>query len=122
MANIYLAHNWAAREYLRNVVVPELEERGHRVTSRWISVEAEHDNDNGEKYAVEDLEDIELADTLVFFAKQMGETPGAGKFVELGYAIRAGKRVIVVGEGRCVFYHLPSVRRVGVLEEVFVLL
>lgn len=122
MANIYLAHNWAAREYLRNVMVPELEERGHKVTSRWLRLECEHDSNDGQKHAMEDLEDIEEAGTLIFFANQLGKTPGEGKFVELGYAIRAGKKVIVVGEGRCVFYHLTTIRRVSTIEEAIKIL
>ena len=129
MANIYLAHNWAAREYLRNVVVPELEGRGHKVTSRWVTEEVE---ENDEKAAVMDLEDLEKAGALIFFPHRFGNMSGAGKFVELGYAIRAGKKIILCGHKcygndcrycqSCVFYSLATVRRVESLEEAMELL
>jgi len=106
--NIYLAHNYGAREWLRSEVVPYLESRSHNITSRWIIWPPIHDsNIEGPM----DLEDIDKASHVVFFTGQYSERPGRGKFVELGYAIRAGKTVIMVGEDNgCVFYKLPTLR------------
>jgi hypothetical protein len=33
---VYLAHNFAAREWLRDVVKPMFEQMGHVVTSSWV--------------------------------------------------------------------------------------
>ena len=41
--------------------------------------------------AVADLVDIESAGAIIFFAERVGDVPGEGKYVELGYAIRVGK-------------------------------
>ena len=64
---------------------------------------------------------IEGCGALILFAgnwQGYPYIPGEGKFVELGYAIRAGKIVIVVGSGRCVFYNLCTVRHAENLEGV----
>jgi nucleoside 2-deoxyribosyltransferase len=115
---IYLAHNFAARDTLRSLIVPFLEQEGHEVTSRWITGDLVTYECNAELAAVHDLEDIERADTLILFTDQYGNKPGKGKFIELGYAIRAGKRIILVGDDleSCVFYHLPTIRKVRTIE------
>ena len=110
---VYLAHNFVARNWLKNEVIPHLEKHGHEVVSNWITDDRHLNSDWKVESAVQDLQDIESCSAIIFFAEQVGETPGAGKFVELGYAIRAGKIVIVVGDGRCVFYNLPTVRHVA---------
>jgi hypothetical protein len=108
---IYLAHNFAARESLRLNVIPVLEKAGHEVTSTWITDDSHLHEHSGMQSAVIDLADIERAGAIVFFSEQYGLLPGRGKFVELGYAIRAGKIVIIVGENDgCVFYTLPTIR------------
>jgi hypothetical protein len=113
---IYLAHNYAAKEWLRNVVAKIFTSAGHEVTSRWVT-------EGGFDSAVGDLEDLERADTLVYFSWQAGTIPGAGKFVELGYAIRAGKRVFVVDDKwqltpKCIFHGLPTLVHVEKVEDV----
>ena len=115
---VYLAHNFAARDWLRENVIPFLESKGHKVVSSWITDDRHLNSEWKVESAVQDLQDVESAGALVFFADQFGITPGAGKFVELGYAIRAGKIVIVVGIGRCIFYNLCNVRRVSNYTEV----
>ena len=115
---VYLAHNFAAREWLKDFVVPYIESFGHKVTSSWITDDRHLDPNYKKKSAVVDLQEIGGAGAIIFFAEQFGLAPGEGKFVELGYAIREGKIVIVVGSGRCVFFALCSVRNVRRLEEV----
>jgi len=119
---VYLAANFAMRHLLRSHVVPFLEENGHSVVADWITNEKHSLEGNSRESAVQDLKDVEESGALIMFAEQYGLTPGAGKYVEMGYAIRAGKMVIVVGEGRCVFYHLPTVRRAKTIEEALVYL
>ena len=115
---IYLAHNFAARDWLKTVVIPFFENNGHEVVSKWVTDDRHLDPGWKTESAVQDLVDIELCGALVFFTKQFGEIPGEGKYVELGYAIRAGKIVIVVGEGRCVFYNICTIRHAEDLEGV----
>ncbi len=115
--NVYLAHNFDARFLLRETAVPFLESRGHFVTSRWIKDE-HHAESSAESMAVADLEDIDAASTLILYVEQFGERPGRGKWIEFGYALRAGKRIILVGGDRkCVFTNLPNLRRVQTIAE-----
>jgi hypothetical protein len=109
---VYLAHNFAARDWLKSEVIPFLESKGHKVVSNWITDDRHLENSWKVESAVQDLQDIESCGALIFFADQFGIVPGEGKYVELGCAVRAGKIIIVVGIGRCVFYNLCSVRRV----------
>lgn len=116
--NIYIAHNYAAKQMLLETVVPLLESNGHFVTSRWIkNTEIGIAQDD----AVKDLMDIGYANTLIFFANQYGINPGRGKYIELGYALRDGKRCIVVGNEEdkkgCIFYNLPTIRFVSTIVE-----
>ena len=120
---IYLAHNFAAREYLKVAVIPFFENNGHEVGASWITDDRHLDPKWKVESAVRDLMDIEECGALVFFAKQFAEIPGEGKYVELGYAIRAGKIVVVVHswhreEQRCVFYDLCTIRHTDNLEGV----
>ena len=113
---IYLAHNYAAKSWLRLTVVPMFVSKGHEITSRWVF---DDEDDTGANC----LEDVERADTLVYFSWQAGERAGAGKFVELGYAIRAGKRVFVVDDKwqlspECIFHGLPTLVHVEKVEDV----
>lgn len=110
---IYLAHNFAAREALRDTV-RLIESLGHEVTSSWITDDSHVINDNARKSAEIDLADIDRADALILFTSQWGEKHGKGKFMEFGYAIAKGKRVFIYGPDQTssVFYHLPQVIKI----------
>lgn len=113
---IYLAHNFAAREWLPTVVA-QLTEVGHESTGRWIF----DDSHVGvsQHAACTDLNDIERSNVLVLFVDQFGSTPGKGKYVEFGYAYALGKQIILVGEDtNNVFYALPGVTRVKDVPEL----
>ena len=76
------------------------------MTSRWHK----HDYTPPEDQsicALHDLEDVDSADTLVLLSLPGG---GGGKNVEFGYALAKGKRLLLCGEPRNVFEHLPQVR------------
>lgn len=109
---IYLAHNFKARWWLRDYKAL-LEQNGHEVTSRWISQNyPDIRNPEGEqKYALEDLEDIDAADALILFTDQYGEKPGKGKFMEYGYAYAKGKQIYLHGldYNSSIFYYLPGI-------------
>lgn len=122
---VYLAHNFAARSWLREVIKPKIEASGHIVTSRWLWDDSHMASGSEQQSAVHDLEDIESADDLILFTDNYSDLrPGKGKFIELGYAIRASRRCILVGEDQSssVFYHLPNIRHAKTLEEALRLL
>lgn len=121
---VYLAHNFGAAEYLRCVVKPILEAYNHEVTSRWIYEVGYSGDKSDQQAAIEDLEDIDKAGALILFVDSYSaDKPGRGKFVELGYALRAGKRIILVGKDRnCVFYAFPNIRHVSTVTDAMMLL
>jgi nucleoside 2-deoxyribosyltransferase len=105
---VYLAHNYAAKDYLRTEVLPLMHAHGHLVTSRWI-LDAGDQPDESE--AQKDLDDIRDADALVLFAEQFGPIPGRGKYIELGYALALGLPASIVGgtsTNGCVFFALAT--------------
>lgn len=124
MNGIYVAHNFAARDWLRNVVKPELEAVGYRITSRWISDDSHLEENTQQQSAAHDLEDVEAAGCLFLFTDNYGGRPGRGKYVEFGYALRAGKQVFLIGadQSGCVFYNLPNVRHCPNLSDAIALL
>lgn len=116
---IYIAHNFDARLYLRETVVPVYVKDGHTITSRWILTD-DHVKGSSQQCAVDDIDDIESAGALILFAEQYANKPGRGKHIELGYALRAGKICIVIGASKnpgSVFYGLPNIRHCETIEE-----
>lgn len=112
---IYLAHNYAARDFLRNEIKPYLElEFSHVITSRWLT--DNHSDRSFEKqkqFAEIDLYDIFVADAIVLFVDQYGDRPGTGKYIEFGAAHCMNKKLYVIGS-RCedsVFFFLKDVKR-----------
>lgn len=118
---VYLAHNFGAREWLRDQVNPLVESAGHIVTSRWVTDDV-HCLPR-QQNAVDDVEDLRSTSTVIVFVDQFSDRPGKGKFVEWGLAIGFGKQVILVGSDEsCVFYHLPNMRRAATIEEAIQLI
>ncbi len=115
---VYLAHNYAARWWLKDYVVL-LESLGHFVTSLWITDDSQH-NDLEEDRAKMDLRNIDEADALILFTDQYTDKPGKGKFIEFGYALAKGKLVFIHGRdvSSSVFYHLPQVRVLKLISDI----
>lgn len=130
----YLAARYSRREELC-IYRDALVRRGHRVTSTWLEGshqisdggdpigedgEALVEGDSGslspeaaalrQRFAREDLEDIEMSDILIAFTEQprTGPTRG-GRHVELGYALARGITVYVVGPRENLFCWLDDV-------------
>lgn len=113
---VYIAHNFKARGWLLDVVVPQLETVGFEVTSRWLRT-AKADAEGGDGFrgfspanpyttsaakeaefaAVYDLYDVRVADYLLYFASAFEGKAGIGKHVELGYALALHKTVSIIG-------------------------
>ena len=122
---IYLAARYSRREEL-NDYKADLEAMGHVVTSRWLSGEhkwdgegVEHsENDDmltvppeiAQRFAMDDLEDIDVADALIAFTEVARTGPArGGRHVELGYALGRDLIVFAVGPVENVFVAHPSV-------------
>jgi hypothetical protein len=103
---LYLAHNWAARDWLREEIVPSIGFLGHEVTSTWITRDDWESLGNATE-AINDLRDIDHSDYVVLFTDNFGDTPGQGKYVEFGYALGTNKKIVLVGrDARCVFFSI----------------
>ena len=120
---IYLAHNYSARKYLLDHIVPAIEAAGHTVTSSWIRQTEEDTNRDPlyqKQYAERDLSDIYNSDLLIHFADGVGWKCGRGKFIEVGFAYARGKEIWIVGRDceESVFYFLEPMRRFHVIDEM----
>lgn len=113
---LYVAHNFAARERLRALIVPRLEAAGHVVTSRWITDDT---NQMSPEWAQKDLADVRAADALLIYLDNAGDTPGRGKWVEMGYALALGLPVFAIGcDARNIFALHPSVVQIESIVEI----
>jgi len=118
--NIYLASRFSRRDELVGNA-RDLQDRGFRVTSRWLtdpshvaSVAPECDDlgrNNrpfNHRLATEDLVDVRAADTLIYFSP--GGSRG-GCHVEFGVALERNMRLIVIGQRDHVFSWLAGVEQ-----------
>jgi hypothetical protein len=132
--NIYLAARYSRHPEMRELR-DTLHDQGHTVTSRWIDLHKDEnsveplgphessataerlneDPDSCRPFALHDLDDIESADVVVSFT----DSPGGkgGRHVEFGYAVRAGKTMVVVGPNEHIFHTLAPIHLVSI--EVF---
>jgi hypothetical protein len=77
--------------------------------SRWIDIAVENDADAA-RCAADDLEDLRLAETVVLFGDKPRTTLSrGGHWVEFGYGLATGKRMILVGHRENIFAHLPAI-------------
>lgn len=105
----YVAGSWLRRDEIRGYA-EELKKCGVQVTSRWIYTHGGLDN---EVAALEDLEDIRKADTLISFTSDssVGYNTG-GRHVEFGYAWALGHDMIIIGPQENVFHSLVGDRNI----------
>jgi len=118
---IYLAARFSAQQEMLGVR-DVLTAFGHEITSSWIDTDVSGEigvdgltpdvmNADPERcapYALHDMADLLAADTVIVFT-QYGPSTTGGRHVELGMALAAGKRVIVVGARENIFQTLPQV-------------
>lgn len=115
---IYLAARYSRREELAGYA-RELESLGHTVTSRWLSgdhtIDDVEDGDSGvinpekdarrAQYALEDIEDVLAADTIISFTEEPRTTwTRGGRHVEYGIALAMGLRTMFVGPRENIFH------------------
>jgi Nucleoside 2-deoxyribosyltransferase len=114
----YLAARYSRHPEMQGVR-DVLHAMGHTVTSRWIDQHGgnelesrTHEQLNTDPnactiFARHDVEDIDAADAIIFFSSA-GDPGKGGRFVEWGYALAKGKRMILVGSRENVFHTLPQ--------------
>ena len=110
---IYLAHNFAARAWLKRHVIPKIEELRHIVTAEWITDDSHLSHEKQRESAEADVRNITQADAFILFTDPFSDRHGKGKFMELGIALALGKRIFLCGDDltSSVFYYLPQITR-----------
>lgn len=113
---VYLAARYSRRDELR-ALASHFRLAGFMVTSRWLYEDKPLNTQLGDdspifyqETAQVDLDDIDKADTLVFFAEDphVG-VPRGGRHWECGYAYAKGKRIITIGGPENIFGYLSSI-------------
>ncbi len=118
MLKVYLAARFQEAPAMRSFAAL-LKASGIDTTSRWFDGTHELRSDLDEakqrqRFAAEDLEDIDAADALVLFNPAEHHRSGTGgRHVEVGYAIGTQKPIFIVGARENVFHWHPSVTAVG---------
>lgn len=105
--NFYVATKWEDRDSAK-VLMDALVKRGHHITYDW-TVQGQE----SAQQAIADLQGVLSADYLVVLAEHNRSYRGV--YVELGFALAAGKPVLLVGDGldECLFTRHPLVSKVA---------
>ncbi len=104
---IYVAASWAFITHTKSVK-KQFQNAGFEVVSTWTEQEDTADAQTLSENAQRDMDELESADAFVIFNWAKSE----GKATEMGWALAAGKIVVLVGstDGNF-FYHLPQVHQ-----------
>jgi nucleoside 2-deoxyribosyltransferase len=114
---VYLASRYTRKMEIRKVACI-LMLHGYEISSSWI--EEPHApttrsqdllQEDREKYARQDLEDIRNSDAFILFTEGEG-APGSGRHFEAGYAYALGIPMITVGPRENIFHYLPDIKNV----------
>jgi len=117
----YLAASYARRREILKYA-NELEDVGHRVTSRWLRGRFEHedlafdDGDDaarlriGQPHALKDVDDVLACERFVLFADNGTASARGGRHFEMGLAFGLRKGIHVIGRRENVFHCLPEVK------------
>jgi len=105
MTRVYIAAPYPLKAHA-NTVADTLRSRGFEITSSWLGDSQEDSHDA----ASLDLADVDRADVLLLVNEQAWAQGGTGgRHVEFGYALKGGKRVVVLGSASNVFHLLNHV-------------
>lgn len=107
-----------------------LRENGYEVTSTWVdgSHSVVDTPTEGDRFAREDLQDIDESDVLVFFSEAGVHNPPrgqGGRHVEFGYmlatVLKGDKYLVIYGRRENVFHYLddPRVLQVNNMPDLF---
>lgn len=105
----------------------QLHALGYQVSSRWINgnhkitdeeLSEEAKAEERTRFAMEDAEDLVVADWVISFTEAPRSTNSrGGRHVEFGIALGLAKHVMVVGHRENIFHCLPQVRFYATWEE-----
>ena len=108
MRVVYLGARFSRRFELQGYR-GDLQRLGFTVTSRWVDLRQEVEADAAQCAKI-DLEDLDIADTVIAFGDEpRSNRSRGGHWVEFGYALAQGRRMILVGHRENVFTFLPLV-------------
>lgn len=115
---IYLAARFSRRFECQGIRADILRNKIEIVTSRWI-----HNSTDDEADALQcakiDIEDLDAADVVIAFGDEpRSNRSRGGHFVEFGYGLAQGKRIILIGYRENVFNYLPDVEFFETWQEV----
>jgi nucleoside 2-deoxyribosyltransferase len=116
MNSVYLAAQYKRREEIAEYAA-QLRSMKVQVTSTWLtetwspSIQMKEVPERElRNIALQDIRDIDEADSFIFFAEdQNQQPPRGGRHVEFGYALAKGKQMFVIGAKENIFHHLPWV-------------
>ena len=125
---IYLAARYSRWHELADYA-QQLRAYGFTITSQWLEGRSPLSSDGLSEeatleqrtwFAQQDWDDLMAADSCISFTEpsRSSNTRG-GRHVELGAALAAGKRVIVVGHRENVFHCLPQIEFFRTWQECF---
>jgi hypothetical protein len=110
---IYLASRWSRIREMR-AYANRLQDLGHEVVSSWVFRSEPNvkdlDTPEAESVAIQDWRDVLRSDCVLLFAETPRTPTRAGRMVELGIGIGAGKKLICVGGRENVFLALPQIQ------------
>lgn len=117
---VYLASQYCTKDQISKYAA-ELRENGIEVTSSWLEEPHSPNTQMSELspeqhtfYALNDLNDVDRSDMLVFFSVDPSiAAKRGGRHVEFGYAIKAGLPILVVGPKENIFHYLPNINHVA---------
>jgi hypothetical protein len=117
---IYLASRWSRIKEMRSYAC-RLRDLGHDIRSRWIWRAEPNvsnlDSPDAERVAAKDLEDVRESNCLILFAEAPRTPTRAGRMVEFGAALAAGKRIVIIGGRENIFAALPQVEHFASFHE-----
>ena len=113
----YLAGRYARRVELK-AYAKQLKALGHIVTSSWLNERMAAGADYAlipprfwREHAIQDIEDLDKADTILSFTEEKGSYQrGGGRHTEFGYALAKHKKLFLVGPKEMIFHFLPEVK------------
>lgn len=98
-STLYVAGGWNYRQDIP-AINDQLRAAGFNVISTWVEEEnGIHTPESDSVDAYRDLQQIAKADAVVSIMEKDGKYPYRGSWVEIGFALGRGKRVIIVCPG-----------------------
>lgn len=112
----YLAGLFEDRPFIQ-LAADKLRSLGVEIVSQWIDPELTKGQTREDNLFM-DLADVDNSDVLVAFSKSPTTLfVRGGRHVEFGYALKGGKRLVVIGPRENLFHYHPDVEIYATLQE-----